>query len=438
MALSERIAALVSGRWGEVFAYTPPQHGEPRTPVKRAALPTKSDYAFFTWNGTLDPPDEVIKKFGGWEGLGLYDRILRQFPNVYSACQQRIDRVPERRIVPGDPSNPRSVEVAKICNDLYQGLEGREIIQRRLLWGMFYGFAAVEKTWAFDDYTGLFAPIKLYDQPARNIRFDEQGNPFFMTAFNRTPGEPLRRADWMFFRWGSHWTPYGDGELKYVYVLTWMIQQMMDFGLQALEELGRPIPVYHVPQLMDKDARAALEASVAAQHKFYVMVPTDATEVKVEFPGINVTAGGAAGRSEGEWIRYFDGWIQRALLGTQQTQDRSGGSRALEEVRTQIVDDKTRQASDTLDDVWNRQWLWPDVIAFNFADLDRMAWPRFDSEPMAEEDLTNHHERVMEAMGKGIPVSRDWYYQKFKIVPPQGDDDRFDAEEKTDGNEAES
>lgn len=431
MAFGQKIAALWRAA-GQTFAYSTDAPAKPT--VKRSVLPTRTDY-FFTWDGKLDPPDEVVQTFGSYEGLGFYDRVLRQFPNVYSACGQRIDKVPERRIVPGDAADELSVQIAKRCDRLYQGLEGREIIQRKLLWGMFYGFSAVEKVWAFDPMTELFAPIKLYDQPHRNIRFDEAGNAYFLTQLDRLSGEPIAPGSFMFFRWGSHWTPYGDGELKYVYVLTWMIQQMMDFGLQALEELGRPIPVYHVPSAMDPDQRAAIETAISSQHKFYVILPTDETSVRVEFPGINVTAGGAAGRSEAEWIRYFDGWIQRAILGTQQTQDRSGGSRALEEVRERQVDDKTRQASDTLDDVWNRQWLWSDVCAYNFPDVPRELWPRFDSEAIREEDLERHHARVMQAMGQQIPVSLEWYYKKFNIQAPKDETDRLGGQAEVRGDE---
>jgi len=421
MSLGEKIAALFRAA-GLKFAYS--TDAPPRPSESRVVTPTKTDY-FFSWDGRLEPPDEVIQTFGGYDGLGFYDKVLRQFPNVYSACPQRIDRVPERRIVAGDSGDEKSVALAKLCDKLYQALEGREIIQRKLLWGMFYGFAAVEKVWDRDETTGLFAPIRLFDQPHRNIRFDEDGNAFFLSRFDRMQGDQIKPGSFMFFRWGSHWTPYGDGELKYVYVLTWMIQQIMDFGLQAIEEMGRPVPVYHIPRNMAKDERAAFERAVQAQHKFYVTVPTDEMSVRVEFPAMNVTAGGGAGRAEFDTIRYLDGWIQRALLGTQQTQDRTGGSRALEEVRERQVDDKTRQASDTLDDVWNRQWLWSDVCAFNFPDVPRELWPRFDSEAIREEDLERHHTRVMEAMEKNIPVSLEWYYKKFNVQAPKDDDDRL-------------
>lgn len=348
---------------------------------KRYFTPSKSDY-LASMDGMIENPDEVLSSFGTWDGIGFYDRMLRQFTTLYAACQQRIDRVPERKIVAGDPSNEASLAMARDAQRIWQLLPNRELIQRKLLHGMFYGFAAAEKVYGRDPGTGLLGPIKLYDQPSRNFKFDEEGNADFLGRLSLTHGETVSPSQMMFFRWGSSWTPYGEGELKFVYVATWMIQTILDFGLQALEELGRPLPVYHVPSGMDPEERNELENAVSKNHKFYVMVPTSDQKVSVEFPGISVTAGGAAGRAEFEAVRYLDGWIQRAILGTQQTQDRSGGSRALEEVRTSIVDDKTRQASDTLDACLTEQWL-NDFGSLNWPNQPREMWPVFATDAEA-------------------------------------------------------
>lgn len=437
MALKDWTASLLR-RTADVFQ---PQPDGPlsvtRAMEKRHYTPTKSDY-LSSFGGMIENPDEVISTMGvTWEGLAFYERMLRQFSTLYAACQQRIDRVPERRIVAGDPSSETSTAMARDAQRLWQLLPNREIIQRKLLMGMFMGFAPVEKVYGRDATTGLLGPISLYDQPARNFKFDEEGNAYFLGRLSLAQGELVKPHQMMFFRWGSSWTPYGDGELKYVYVATWMIQTIMDFGLQALEELGRPIPMYRVPSTMGSDERGELEQSVASRHKYYVIVPSSGPEVTVEFPGLNVAAGGAAGRAEFEAIRYLDGWIQRAILGTQQTQDRAGGSRALEEVRTSIVDDKTRQASDTLDICLTSQWL-SDFGALNWPDQPRELWPRFDSEPTPGEDLGPMHSRVMEAVDRKIPVSAAWYYKTFRILPGEGDDVLGAAadDEENDGSEA--
>jgi hypothetical protein len=334
------------------------------------------------WNNRVENPDEVLKQLGSWEGLAFYARMLRQFPFLVGICMQWISQINaiDRAITAGDPENDTSLRMAEDARRLYARINGKEIINQHLLWGRFYGFSAVEKVWELDAQTGLLAPLKLYDIDPWNFRFGPNEEVYVLDAKNPTEGtlvtDPRR---FMFFRWGSNFTGYGKGDLRYVYLPTWYIQQVLRFGLQAIERFGRPIPHVSYPGTFSKPEVDELEARLVAQFKNYLLTQgTDAT-VRVEFPAQNILANGAAGKSEVEFVRFMEGWCYIALNLTQQTQDKTSGSRALESVRQDISGDLTPPGSQALDTVWTRYWL-DEIGEVNWPNQPRNLWPRFNSD----------------------------------------------------------
>jgi hypothetical protein len=330
----------------------------------------------------VENPDEVIKQFGGWEGLSFYARMLRQFPFLVGICMQWIASINsiDRAIKAGEPGDEESERLAKDARYLYSRVDRKEVINEHLLWGKFYGFSPVEKVWEKDPATGLLAPTKLFDLKPWQIKFKTDGTPCVLTAKEPMNGEPVtepRRL--MFFRWGSLHSGYGEGTLKYAYMPTWYIQQVLRFGVQAIERFGRPIPWVRYWRNLEPSEKSALQTSLAAQFKYYVMTPSDDPKTDLQFPAINITANGMAGKAEQDFCRYMEGWCYIALNLTQQTQDKSGGSRALESTRREIAMDQTPPGSQALDNVWNRHWL-DEIGEVNWPSVPRSKWPRFDSD----------------------------------------------------------
>ncbi|HUF09470.1 MAG TPA: hypothetical protein VMO47_09130 [Rhodothermales bacterium] len=329
----------------------------------------------------MENPDEVLKQFGQWEGIGFYFRMLRQFAFLGGPINQRIDEVvaADRLIVPGDKNSATSVQMAADARRVWAKVRGKGLILRKLLMAMFVGYHPVEKVWDIDTETGLLAPLGLFDVPPVNVRFGPNGEEFFL-AMNRPRGELIPARKVFYSRWGSMWTPYGEGELKDVYLVTWYLQQLIRFGLEAIEQLGRPIPIIYIPRGSTKEEIDEYEQAVAAQYKFYLTMPSDETRVKVEFAGANIAAGGAAGRSEMEWCRYLETHAYVRLLNTAQTQDRGGaGNGKLEEVRNDVKNLKTPSASDALDEWLNDGWM-RDLSEVNWGDQPEQMWPRFESD----------------------------------------------------------
>jgi hypothetical protein len=350
-------------------------------------------------SGHVENPDEIIKTFGGAEGLKIYFRMMRQFAFLGGPISQRIDPVIaiERNIVPGDGNVDLSVQMAEDARRWWQSVRNKEIIQRKLLLAQFVGFYPIEKVFGTHEATGLLAPIGengrgdgLFDVPPQNVRFTKEGAPLIFTdrLYRGMPVEPRK----LFFgTWGTTSTPYGEGELKDVYLATWYMQIITDLAMKAVEQLGRPIPVVFVPRATTTAPEMdEIEESVADQFDFYLTLPTDEAITRVDFPNISVAAGGAAGRAEQEWLRYLETWVWNRLLNTSQTQDRGGqGNGKLEETRREVKHPKIAIASDALDD-WLTEGCLEDIGELNWPNQPRELWPRFksDTTEVSSEGLT--------------------------------------------------
>jgi hypothetical protein len=326
--------------------------------------------------------DEIVQQFfGSYESVGGYFRVMRQFGFVMMPINQRIDDVVsvERAILPGDPNDDTSIELADAARRVYDSIPNRETIRRRIHIGEFVGYSPIEKVFEKHDPTGLIAPTKLYDIPPQNVRFDQDGSPRVITDYNFT-GIPVDPRKLMIFTWGSVLSRYGDAELKYVYPLVFIYQQLLDFGLESVEQSGRPFPVVYIPRSYSPDEIAETKKHVSEQFKTFMTMWTDESRARVEPFGASIAAGGQAGRAEQEWLRYIETQVQSVLLNTSQTADRGGsGNGKLEEVRAGVKGNKTAVASDAEDECWNTQWL-ADICEMNWSHIPRELWPRFKSD----------------------------------------------------------
>lgn len=335
-----------------------------------------------THAGRLENQDPVLKQHGGWEGILLYPRMFRQFPTLAGVCHLAADKdcAIDRSIKAGDDSEGKSRELADLSVKLYRKIRDLHILNKKMAMGRFFGFAATGLSdWRVDEETGLLAPHDLYDIPQQFVKFGPSGEPFALTAKEPYHGEPIPEESVFFYRWGSRFSPYGEGDLQDVYLTTWYIKQVRQFGMQALEILGRPIPWVEVPMSIVGDEFDQMEAGLRRQYKYFVITRTNSNQTRVTFPTINVLANGAAGRSELEYIRFLYGEIYIRILGVQMTQDTSGGSRALESARLEVIGDKTPPASQARDQAWTDGWLHR-VWAMNAPSVPRALWPRFDSD----------------------------------------------------------
>lgn len=348
--------------------------------VRTASVSVVTPYA--VWNGRLQNPDSVLRQFGTWYGLAFYRLMLQQNLSLAADAQQWIDRINaiDRAIKPGDPDDDVSNQLADDVRSWWARVPNKKIVCEKILQCRLYGFTAIGKAgWRKDDATGLTAPFDLYDIPSWNIKFGPNGEEYLLTQRNMWMGDPIPPRSVMYARWGSIFTPYGESDLKDIYLSCWYIQNVQEMMLASIEVLGKPIPWIEVSDALQGQEFDDFEAGIAKQYKYYVITRTPNARTSTSFPNLNVLAAGGAGRSELEFIRYHSGLISRRVLGTQQTQDRTGGSRALEDTRMEIAHDKTPPGSQLLDETLTIGLL-DDIGAVNYPDIPRTLWPRFDSD----------------------------------------------------------
>lgn len=344
------------------------------------------------YQGRVTNPDMTLRSHS-WDGICLYDRMERQFPTYAGVCNLWADKVcaNDLAIKPGDPDVGRSREMADFTRKLYRKLADKHIVNKKAAKGRFYGFAATGKAgWKVDAETGLNAPHDLYDIPQKYIDFKEDGTALAKSERNPT-GVPIPDDAVMFLRWGSRFTPWGEADAQFCYLPLWYVQQCRQFGMQGLEILGRPIPWVEIPDTVQGEEYDTLEAGLKAQYKYYVITRTSSNRTTVTFPSMNILANGNAGRSEMEYVRYFYGEVYIYILGVQMTQDKTGGSRALEDTRVSVIEDKTPPGVQALAQMWQRGYsdhiwtvnapneprelypVWEPAVSASFADAQLLA-----------------------------------------------------------------
>jgi hypothetical protein len=342
-------------------------------------------------NGRLENRDPVLRQFGTWEGICLYDRMERQNGYYAGAVNLFADRVCaiDRTWKAGDESEGKSREMRDNQIKLYRRLPDLHILNKKMVKGRMFGFAATGKAdWRVDEETGVYAPQDLYDIPQRYLKFGPNGQVYRVTD-RYSQGELIEdQRSLFFYRWGSRFTPYGDGDAQLCYLPNWYMQTTREFGMGALEILGRPIPWAEVPLDLVGEEYDKFEAGLAKQYKYYVITRTSTNRTIISFPTSAILANGKAGGSEMEFMKWYLGEIYVCVLGVQMTQDSSGGSRALESTRLEVISDKTPPASQALDQAWTTgyaQHIWE----VNEPTVPRAWYPRCESDASSASSALN-------------------------------------------------
>lgn len=391
--------------------------------------------AYFA-NGIMTNPDPVIWKFGGAEDVALYKSMWRAHPWLVGICDQRVERANRKRcIVAGDPSDARSVDIANAARRAWNRIpEQPTFTARWLKYARFLGYSGLEKVFARDE-EGLIYPMKLIVRESENIKVRPDGTAVWLSN-GKPSGDPIPPRKMSFLRGGTNDTFYGQSELQDVYPVTFWLESSVELMFDSIEEFGRPTPVLYMPRSTDvlsPAEREKIRKWARGYSRRFLEVPTDEARFRVEMQGANVSTSGAVGRPEMSIVELCITWAYIRILRAPQTLNKTGGSRALEEVRYDIGDDTARPDSRLLDDGLNASAILPtdytgwmaDFCDINFSGEPQEILPRFESPVQTLEEIATQHDMAMDLVDRGESPSKSWYYKTTGIEEARNDEDRF-------------
>ncbi len=345
--------------------------------VRTAAVSVVMPYAVY--NGRLQHPDPIIRQFGGWRGPAIYRLMQQENLALSSDCSQWEDRVnkAEQRIRPGLKDDDMSEQMARDAKSCFRQLLNANVINLWILRCRWYGFTAIGVA-GWEKRGGIYAPFDLYNVDPWQFKRGPNYEAYLLTQYEMQ-GHLVDPGDFFFPQWGSLYTAYGESDLRDVYLECWFRQNYRELMAVSVEVSGRYAPVVMVPDSMDGDEFKDFEKKLAKEYKHYVLFKSSSVN-KPEFMNANqaIMANSAAGGSEERSLRYIDGLVSRKILGTQQTQDKTGGSRALEDTRMTIAQDKTPPVLQFVNQQWTSGYL-DRISEANWPNKDRNLWPVMES-----------------------------------------------------------
>jgi len=392
-----------------------------KSKARTSAVYTQAKQSVFSqYYGRLLNLDPVLAKHGGGQGFETYYQVRRQITEIGGIIGQLVDGAFKRKpmIVPGDSSNVESVQLCEDARQMWEDIPNKGVVLRKALDTLITcGFSPIEGVWGRHDL-GYVAMLKLIDRPAQNFIFDGDENPRFLSYYSVDPffGEPVDPMKFIFLQDGSMNTPYGESRFIELYSAAWFYQKVREMMLDAIEKYGRPVPHVLYPTAMDPTEVAKLDFWYSQQYGTYTRGQTDGPEIKVEYPAMPMAANGQAGRAEMEALRFLQGTFYVDLIRTQQTQDKTGGSRALETSRDARVDLTVLHYSGLLCEGLQEGWMRP-MLEINRPSMDRRLWCKFVPDLTAHQDPELATKWIMEGTDRGFEYSSEEYFRTLSSIP---------------------
>ena len=365
----------------------------------------------------LPPTDRVLQVRGGGS-YELYEEVLRD-DQVASTFNQRGLAVVSREweVKPGG-DRPIDIAAADFLEETLKHIRF-DAITRKMLFGIFYGFAVGECLWARDGRFVVLDEIKVRKQrrfaftPESELRLLTSSNPF---------GEPLPPRKFWAFATGSDNDddPYGLGLAHWLYWPVFFKRNGIKFWLIFLEKFGQPTAV------------GKYQGSATAEEKTRLLQALEAIMVDsgITIPdGMAIELLEAARSGTADYTSLYDRMnaaISKVVVGqTMTTED--GSSRSQAEVHMDVRQDLVKADADLICDslncgpvLWLTQWNFPDA-------MPPKVW-RVIEEP---EDLSKQAERdkIIFEMGfrPSLQYIRDTYGEGWEPTQPEGSSSIGDA-----------
>lgn len=344
-------------------------------------------------SGLQQPRDPRLLGSVDW---GVYDQIEKD-DQVFSTFQQRRGAVVSRNwnVVPGDETDPRSVEAAERFGETLQRI-GWDRVTDKMLYAVMRGIAVAEILWEARGGLLDFAAIKV--RHARRFRFMDDGELRLLTRA-ATQGEavPVRRM-WVLTMGGSDDDEYyGRGLAEWLYWPVTFKRNGLRFWNTFLDKFGSPTAVgkYRVgtPKGDIEKLLGALQA-----------IATDSGIVIPEGAAVELLQAAKSGTADYHTMaQYMDGAIAKIILSQTMTTD-NGSSLSQAQVHAGVKLEVVKADADLLSDSFNGEdgparW-WTDV---NYG--PEVAAPRVTRD--VEEETDTKAQADTDVVLKGLGWERD-------------------------------
>lgn len=281
----------------------------------------------------LLPFDSVLRNRGGYD-LQIYEQVLSD-PEVKTTFGSRQDSVVacEWQVEPGGEKRIDRQAADYLHEQLHN--IGWDNVTRKMLFGVFYGYAPAEILYKVDSTRIGLQAIKVRNR--RRFRFGKAGDLRLLTQSQMTEGVPAPAPYFWNFCCGADHDdePYGLGLAHWLYWPVLFKRNGLKFWLIFLEKFGMPTAVGKY----DQDASAPeqtklLHATRAIQTDSGIIMPKDME--------IDLLEAARSGTADYKALQdYMDATIQKVVLGqtasTQGTAGKLGNDELQKDVRADII-----------------------------------------------------------------------------------------------------
>jgi phage gp29-like protein len=365
----------------------------PARPVRDVEIASTRDGIDITrgYTGPLLVPADRILRQRGANDLSIYEQVLSE-PQVMSTLSQRQNAVVkcEWEVQPG---GTRRIDI-KAAEHLKLQLQriGFDERTKKMLFGVFYGFAVAEMMYDYDGGMVVWKAIKVRNR--RRFRFTPSGELRLLTMHNMFDGVELPKEKFWSFATGADHDdePYGLGLGHWCYWPVLFKRNGIKFWLTFLEKFGMPTGVGRYDAQTDGPAEQAklLAAVQAIQSDSGIIVPKGME--------LELLSAGRSGTADYQALHNtMDEAIAKAVLGQTMT-SQDGSSQSQANVHMDVRQDLVKADADLVCEslnlgpvAWLTRWNFPG------AELPRVY--RVVEEP---EDLTERAKRDAEIVKFGF------------------------------------
>lgn len=346
------------------------------------------------------PADKLLRRRSGGD-LALYEEVLSE-PQVMSTYQQRRNAVIrcEWRVEAASDRRADKKAAEWLENNLKH--VGWDNVTEKMLYGVFFGYAAAELLWEARDGLLGWRAVKVRDR--RRFRFTPEGGLRLLTLQNMLEGEPCEAPYfWHYATGASHDDePYGLGLGHWLYWPVLFKKNGIKFWLTFLEKFGSPTAIGRYDSgATPTEINRLLGALSAIQTDGAVVVPK----------GIEVDLLEAARSGTADYKvlhQTMDETIAKIVLGQTMTSE-DGSSRSQAEVHHDVRQDIIKADADLICESFNCgpvRWL----TELNFAGAEP---PRVFRVLEAEEDAKQAAERDKKVSDLGFVPNLAYVKERY-------------------------